>query len=224
MVPPKLLCRSTIASVYDDAARAAASLMPWPRTPSAPNIWLSTSGWSTKAQACGCCVFCRPNSVEKLPGLDLEVCGQRGGQDVRFLQLEGGFARVVDLVHDVDEPLEVRIDGAVERQLFVRYGEAAHVGVVVAALERTDVRFARPAEIHQPAEPDVHVGGGSALWRALRRYRFRAVGTAQRVWRFATHIGLRVGGRGFQQHPVACQRRLRPQGRLRDGDECHQCY
>src|SRR3954468_16311801 len=98
---------------------------------------------------------------EELARLQLQVCWKRGGDDVHLLELDAGFSILVELVDDVAEALEVRIDGGVERELAVRNREAANLGIVVTLHERVHIGRAGPTRIGEPVEPDVHVGAGS---------------------------------------------------------------
>ena len=50
---------------------------------------------------------------EELAGLDLQVGRQRGGLQIGFFQLDTGLVVLVQLKHDVAEPLEVRVNRAI---------------------------------------------------------------------------------------------------------------
>ena len=101
-----------------------------PRMPSGPKKRESTTGWSCQSQACGCCGLMRPNSVNIWPNstckpLLLEAEGQHARGDERLLELEARLALGIEEVDQVDLAIEVRIDGAEQRQLQVGEIEAA---------------------------------------------------------------------------------------------------
>jgi hypothetical protein len=107
--------------------------------------------------------------------LSCQIVGQRRGQDIRLFQLEHALALCVQLVHDVDEPFEVRVDRTVERDLLVRNREPAHQRVVITGLQRSDVALGRPAEVRETTEADVQVLAGRAQRRCRRCRRAHAV-------------------------------------------------
>src|SRR5438105_9408496 len=99
---------------------------------------------------------------EKLPGLDLQIVGQRSRKSVCLFELNSRFTRRIDLEYDVAESLEVRIHRSVERNLGVRHREAPHMRIVITALDRADVVGARPAGVGESDEANIHVATGRA--------------------------------------------------------------
>src|SRR6185369_3673643 len=74
-----------------------------------------------------------PELDELLSRLDLQIPRQRGGHQVGFLQLDAGFAVLIELEDDVAGAFEIRIDGTIEHHLGVRYRKPALQRIVVAA-------------------------------------------------------------------------------------------
>src|SRR5882757_11217708 len=89
---------------------------------------------------------------EELTDLELQIGWQRGGQDVGLLQLDARVAILVELVDDVAEPLEVGIDRSIERELHIGNGEAIHVRIMIADLNRADIGLGGPSCIRQSDE------------------------------------------------------------------------
>jgi hypothetical protein len=109
-----------------------------------------------------------PELGEELPTLELQVLREGSGEEIHLLQLHTALARLIELVGDVDETLEVRVHGTVEREFRVRYRKAANGGIMVATLQRTDIGFRGPPEVRQSAEAHVHVGAAGS-WRSSLR-------------------------------------------------------
>src|SRR5262249_34428075 len=108
---------------------------------------------------------------EKLADFRLKIVGQRRGDRVNLLELDFSLCSTVQLVDDVREPLEVRIDRAVEGQLGVGNREAADERIVIASLKEGEIRVGGPPGVNQPVKPDVHVrarGAGGRCGRGRR--------------------------------------------------------
>ena len=69
-----------------------------------------------------------------------------------FFDFDLGFVVVVQLENDVGETFEVRIDGAVKRQLRVARIEAALLGIVIADLDVIEIACAGISERKQTVE------------------------------------------------------------------------
>ena len=94
---------------------------------------------------------------EKLAALELQTPRQIGRLHERFLDFDLRFIVVIELENNVGEPFEVRIDGAVERELEVARVEAALLRIVVAHFELVEIGITRPGERKLAIERDVHV-------------------------------------------------------------------
>src|SRR5215218_5837510 len=112
-----------------------------------------------------------PELREELAALYLQLPRQRRSQEIHFLQFDPGLALRIQLVDDIGETLEVRIDSTVQRELRVRNREAADMRIVIAELERTDVTLRGAAEVGESRKTNVHVCASRANRLGLRRGR-----------------------------------------------------
>ena len=80
---------------------------------------------------------------EELSTFQLQIIPQARGLQESFLEFDFGLVVIVQQENNVREPLELRVDCAVKRQLGVARVEAALLGIVVAHLDVVEIGRAR---------------------------------------------------------------------------------
>ena len=64
-------------------------------------------------------------SREELASFDLEILRQRGGLEIRLLELELGALVLIEFENDVGKALEIRINRSIQCDFGIAHGEAA---------------------------------------------------------------------------------------------------
>ncbi len=73
-----------------------------------------------------------PEGGEKLPGFELQTCGQIGRLQERFLDFDVGRVVVVEFENDIREAFKIRIDRAIKRELQIACVKSSLQRIVIA--------------------------------------------------------------------------------------------